>query len=60
MIFEKYLLPDHLFGSFADVTPAFLSSVGIRALLCDIDNTLVTYDDAEPTPEVLSWFDALN
>ena len=52
MIFEKYLLPDHLFGSFSEVTPEFLASLGVRALMCDIDNTLVTYNDAEPTPAV--------
>ena len=59
MIFEKYLLPDRLFGSFREVTPDVLGEMGVRALLCDIDNTLVTYDDPEPTPEVAAWFAAL-
>ena len=59
MIFEKYLLPDRLFASFAEVTPDVLSALGVRAVMCDIDNTLVTYDDAEPTPAVLAWFDSL-
>lgn len=56
MIFEKYLLPDKLFGSFREVTPEVLRSLGVRALMCDVDNTLVTYDDPEPTPEVDAWF----
>ena len=59
MIFEKYLLPDRLFGSFREVTPDVLGEMGVRALLCDIDNTLVTYDDPEPTPEVAAWFASL-
>ena len=59
MIFEKYLLPDRLFSSFREVTPDVLRSMGVRALMCDIDNTLVTYDDPEPTPEVAAWFAAL-
>lgn len=42
-------------ATFRDVTPEFLTSRGIRNLLCDIDNTLVTYDDPTPTPEVLAW-----
>ena len=59
MIFEKHLMPDRLFGSFCEVTPDVLAAMGVRALLCDIDNTLVTYDDPEPTPEVAAWFAAL-
>lgn len=59
MIFEKYLLPDALFASFAEVTPELLAPMGVRALLCDIDNTLVTYDDAEPTEDVLRWIASL-
>ena len=59
MIFEKYLLPDRLFGSFREVTPEVLGAMGVRALMCDIDNTLVTYDDPEPTPEVAAWFASL-
>lgn len=56
MILEKLLMPDYLFDGYAQVTPEFCRSRGIRALLCDIDNTLVTYDDPEPTPELYEWF----
>lgn len=56
MIFGKLLMPDYIFGSYAEVTPEFCRERGIRALLCDIDNTLVTYDDPEPTPELDEWF----
>ena len=59
MIFEKYLLPDRQFGSFREVTPEVLAEMGVRGLMCDIDNTLVTYDDPEPTPDVSAWFAAL-
>lgn len=55
LILEKLLLPKRMCGAFYDVTPEFLASQGIRNLLCDIDNTLVTYDDPAPTPEVLDW-----
>jgi len=59
MIFEKTLMPNYLFGSFADITAEFLENEGISALLCDIDNTLVTYDDPEPTEKLSVWFDEM-
>ena len=45
----KKLMPDRIFESFKDITPEILNEYGIKALLLDIDNTLVTYDDHEPT-----------
>ena len=60
MLFEKYLMPDLMPGHFYDVTPEMVRGMGARALICDIDNTLVTYDDPEPTEEVLQWFKLMN
>ena len=56
MLFEKYLVPDLVLNSFREVTPELLTSRGIRFILSDIDNTLVTYGDAVPTPDVLAFF----
>ncbi len=55
MIFEKYLIPDLVLDSFRDINPALLQERGIRFILSDIDNTLVTYDDPEPTPDVQAF-----
>ena len=55
----SFSVPDYMFDSFRDVTPAFLKSLQVRCLLCDIDNTLVTYDDAVPTEAVLTWLSAM-
>lgn len=52
-------VPDCIFETFDEITPAFLKEHGIRCILCDIDNTLVTYDDAEPTERVLAWLSLL-
>lgn len=60
MIFEKYLVPDLVLPSFRDITPALLESHVIRFILSDIDNTLVTYDDEEPTADVLAFFRMLS
>ena len=53
---NRSLLPDLMLGGFAEVTPALLCEMGIRALVCDIDNTLVTYDDPQPTEPLMEWF----
>ena len=60
MIFEKLLMPDMMPDHFYDVTPDIVKSMGAKALICDIDNTLVTYDDPVPTEEVLSWIAEMN
>ena len=52
-------MPDRMFRNYYEITPDILSSYGIKAVICDIDNTLVTYDDPEPTEEVLKWFSDL-
>ena len=52
-------VPDIMFDRAFDITPDILISKGIRAVVLDIDNTLVTYGVAEPTEEVLDWIGAL-
>jgi len=53
------LQPDAYFARFTDITPAFLLSRGIHALLIDIDNTLAPYEEPDPRPETADWFAAL-
>ncbi len=59
MLFYKILAPDILLPSYGDYTAEFLKGRGISFLICDIDNTLVTYDDPEPTDRVLNWLHVL-
>ena len=56
---KDYLTPDYMFATFAEVTPAFLQSIGVRALLIDIDNTLAPYEEPDPDERILGWFKAL-
>lgn len=56
---KDYLTPDYMFENYRAVTPQFLKSIGICALLIDIDNTLAPYEVAEPSAETLAWFDRL-
>ena len=53
------LTPDYMFGSYREITPAFLAEHGIRALLIDIDNTLAPYEQPDPDDEIRAWFEAL-
>ena len=53
---KDYLTPDYMFGTFKEVTPAFLQSIGVRALLIDIDNTLAPYEQPDPDARILDWF----
>ena len=52
-------VPDIMFDNALDIKPGFLIEKGIRAVVLDIDNTLVTYGVAEPTEEVIAWIDSL-
>ena len=53
------MTPDYMFDTFADVTPEFLTELGIKALLIDIDNTLAPYEQDEPDERIIAWFAAL-
>ena len=50
------LTPNSFFQNIYEITPEFLKANGIRAIVSDIDNTLVTYDESEPTEELTEWF----
>ncbi len=54
-LLDRAFVPDHYYDTIYEVTPALLKAEGVRGLILDIDNTLVTYDDADPTPPVLRW-----
>lgn len=56
---KNKLLPDYMFQSYREVTPAFLRSIGVSALLIDIDNTLAPYEVSEADGEVRAWFASL-
>ena len=58
-MFETFL-PDGIFRNIYELTPEWLSGQGIKALILDIDNTLVTYDDPVPTESVRVWLDSLH
>jgi len=48
-------MPDYRFSTFDEVTPAFLRSIGVSALILDVDNTLEPYENPVPGEHVKSW-----
>lgn len=56
---KKYFWPDWYFEDFSHIPEGFFKKNNIRYLICDIDNTLVTYDESVPTPEVRGFFKRL-
>ncbi|MDR0935638.1 MAG: YqeG family HAD IIIA-type phosphatase [Oscillospiraceae bacterium] len=55
----KNLLPDYYFAAVTDISVEFLRSIGVRLLLCDLDNTLAVYSGEPPNEEVIRWKQAL-
>ena len=56
---RNLLTPTYMFGHYYDVTPGFLLSHGIRALLVDIDNTLAPYEQPDPDDRLREWLKGL-
>ncbi|WP_059102691.1 YqeG family HAD IIIA-type phosphatase [Shouchella shacheensis] len=55
----KNLLPNQYVKSIYDIDLFALRDRGIRAVITDLDNTLVEWDRPEATPEVKEWFEKL-
>ena len=56
---KKPMMPDYMFRAFDEITPAFLSALGVKAVLADIDNTLAPYEQAEPDERIRGWIASL-
>lgn len=56
---NRSLVPDYYFEKFSDVSAEFLSSIGVKGIVLDIDNTLEPYENPTPTAAVLAWFNTL-
>ena len=53
------LTPDYMFGTYLEVTPEFLTALGIRAVLSDIDNTLAPYEQPDPDEKHKEWLEGM-
>ena len=53
------LVPDYYFETFDKADAEFLASIGVKAILLDVDNTLEPYENPVPSEKVLLWFNSL-
>lgn len=52
----KRFLPNEQVDTVFDIDPSELKEKGIKGIITDLDNTLVPWDVADATPEVIEWF----
>lgn len=58
-ILEELFLPNYFVKQFNSITPESLKRLGYRAVLIDLDNTLVAFDEADANEVVIQWFEEL-
>jgi hypothetical protein len=49
------LIPDRVVSSIYDLDPQALSAAGVRLVLADLDNTLISYEESLPSPALRQW-----
>lgn len=59
-LIKKYFLPTSYVDNFTNITPARLNQLDVRAVIIDLDNTLVGYDDMDANDQVINWFKLMN
>ena len=52
-------LPYRIFDKFDDISPDYLTALGVRFLFSDVDNTLAPYEVPEPDERIRGWLDSL-
>ena len=52
-------VPEYMFKTFDMATAEFLSSIGIKGIILDIDNTLEPYEHPLPGEHVIAWLNSL-
>ena len=50
-------VPNYTFNNITDITPGFLSGLGVCFLMLDLDNALAAYTERDPAQDVLAWLD---
>ena len=56
---RRYFTADAFYKTIYDIPPDFFSEHGITAILSDIDNTLIPYEEEVPSEPIRAWLSAL-
>ena len=52
-------VPEYYFETFDKASAEFLSSIGVKGIVLDVDNTLEPYENPKPGEHVIAWLDSL-
>lgn len=52
-------VPEYRFDTFDMASADFLSKIGVKGIILDIDNTLEPYENSKPGEHVTLWLDSL-
>lgn len=52
-------VPEYYFETFDKASAEFLSSIGVKGIVLDVDNTLEPYENPVPGAHVVSWLESL-
>ena len=52
--------PTRVFGHFSEITPDILAEYGIKGILTDLDDTLVTHNFPIPSEDVMAWLETMS
>ncbi|WP_170007745.1 YqeG family HAD IIIA-type phosphatase [Bacillus fonticola] len=55
----RKFLPNEYVKSIYEISPTKLKERGIKAVITDLDNTLIEWDRPTATPNLIRWFEAL-
>ena len=56
---RKNFYPDTQMNTVYELTPEWLLSRGVKALICDLDDTLAPYFDTTPTEKLAEWVETM-
>ena len=54
------LVPEYRFDTFDMASAEFLTSIGVKGIILDIDNTLEPYEHPTPGEHVVAWLESLH
>ncbi len=57
---KHMMMPDYMFRTYDEISPEFLVSLGVKAVLSDVDNTLAPYEQPEPDERLSAWIKSLS
>lgn len=57
---KNMMMPHYMFKTYDEISPEFLLSLGVKAVLSDVDNTLAPYEQSEPDEKLTAWIKSLS